>query len=53
MFRQSGLDPAIGQDPEVVYPHTKFVVDLPAGGPHGKIFWNSKEYNIYEKFNDE
>ena len=53
MFRKSGLDPAIAQDPEVVYPHTKFVVDLPAGGPHGRIFWNSKEYAVYREFNEE
>ena len=53
MFRKGGLDPSIAQDPQVVYPHTRFVVDLPPNGPHGKIFWNSKEYNIYEKFNDE
>jgi len=51
MYRESGLDPSIAQDPQAVYPHTRFVVDLPPNGPHGKIFWNSKEYAIYEKFN--
>jgi hypothetical protein len=53
MLRQSGLDPAIAQDPEVVYPHTKYVVDLPAGGPSGRIFWDSKDYAVYEGFNEE
>jgi len=48
MLQESGLDPAMGQDPEVVYPHTRFVVDLPQNGPHGKIFWNSKVYKVYE-----
>jgi NAD(P)-dependent dehydrogenase (short-subunit alcohol dehydrogenase family) len=52
MLQESGLDPSMGQDPKVVYPHTKFVVDLPPNGPHGKIFWNSKEYEIYTEFND-
>jgi NAD(P)-dependent dehydrogenase (short-subunit alcohol dehydrogenase family) len=51
MLAQSGLDPSIGQSPEVVYPHTRFVVSLPPNGPHGKIFWNSKKYRIYEEFN--
>jgi len=53
MFKKGGLDPSIAQDPQVVYPHTRFVVDLPPNGPHGKVFWNSKEYNIYEEFNDK
>ncbi len=51
MLIQSGLDPSVGQEPGVVYPHTRFVVSLPPNGPHGKIFWNSKEYKIYEEFN--
>lgn len=40
------------QTPDLVYPHAKFVADLPAGGPSGRVFWNSKEYRIYERFND-
>ena len=55
LYDKTGLGKArgnSGQDPKVVYPHTRFLVALPANGPHGKIFWNSEEYRIYENFND-
>ncbi len=39
-----------GQPPEVVYPHTRFLVNLPANGPHGRVFWNSEEHKLYEDF---
>lgn len=52
MTRKGGWDPARLQDPEAVYPHTRFLVTLPVGGPHGRIFWNSQEYKIYAQFND-
>ena len=40
------------QEPEAVYPHTRFLVTLPAGGPNGRVFWNSEEYKIYTQFNE-
>jgi NAD(P)-dependent dehydrogenase (short-subunit alcohol dehydrogenase family) len=40
------------QEPEVVYPHARFMAELPAGGPNGRVFWNSKDYPIYQHFND-
>ena len=40
------------QEPDVVYPHDRFLVELPPGGPNGRVFWNSEEYRIYEHFND-
>ncbi|MBW1700100.1 MAG: SDR family oxidoreductase [Deltaproteobacteria bacterium] len=55
LYEQTGLGQKRGQpgqDPKVVYQHALFVATLPANGPHGKIFWNSKEYRIYEHFND-
>ena len=55
LYDKTGLGTARGnpgQDPKVVYPHTRYLVTLPANGPHGKIFWNSEEYRIYENFND-
>ncbi len=55
LYEQTGLSNARGnpgQAPEVVYPHARFLVTLPANGPHGKMFWNSEEYRIYENFND-
>lgn len=39
------------QPPEAVYPHAKFAVDLPAGGPNGRIFFNSQDYPIFSRFN--
>jgi 3-oxoacyl-[acyl-carrier protein] reductase len=47
-----GLDPSLLQEPEAVYPHTRFLVTLPAGGPHGRVFWNSQEYAMYAQFNN-
>lgn len=49
---RNNRDHAALQDPDVVYPHTRFLVTLPAGGPHGRVFWNSKEYKMYVQFND-
>ena len=40
------------QAPEAVYPHTRFLVTLPPGGPHGRVFWNSKEYTMYAAANE-
>jgi NAD(P)-dependent dehydrogenase (short-subunit alcohol dehydrogenase family) len=49
--RAAGFDPAQAQAPEAVYPHTRFFVLLPAGGPHGRVFWNSQEYTMYAPTN--
>jgi NAD(P)-dependent dehydrogenase (short-subunit alcohol dehydrogenase family) len=38
--------------PEAVYPHARFVVELPAGGPTGRVFFDSKDYRVYERFNE-
>ena len=40
------------QEPEAVYPHARYIVELPAGGPSGRVFFNSQEYPIYQHFND-
>jgi len=39
------------QSPEVVYPHAKYLVELPAGGPTGRIFFNSQDYPVFARFN--
>jgi 3-oxoacyl-[acyl-carrier protein] reductase len=39
------------QLPEVVYPHAKYLAELPAGGPTGRIFFNSQDYPIFARFN--
>jgi NAD(P)-dependent dehydrogenase (short-subunit alcohol dehydrogenase family) len=38
MYHQVALDPAGLQEPEAVYPHTRFLVTLSAGGAHGRVF---------------
>jgi len=40
------------QGAEAVYPHARFLAELPEGGPTGRVFWNSQEYPIYQHFND-
>jgi 3-oxoacyl-[acyl-carrier protein] reductase len=40
------------QEPQAVYPHARFLVELPPDGPTGRVFWNSEEYPIYTRFND-
>jgi NAD(P)-dependent dehydrogenase (short-subunit alcohol dehydrogenase family) len=45
------IDPALLQEPAAVYPHMRFLVTLPAGGPHGRVFWQSQEYAMYAQFN--
>ena len=41
------------REPSFVYPHACFIVDLPSGGPTGRVFFDSEDYAIYERgFND-
>jgi NAD(P)-dependent dehydrogenase (short-subunit alcohol dehydrogenase family) len=51
MAQHAELDPSRLQDPEAVYVHTRFLVTLPTGGPHGRVFWNSQEYTMYAQAN--
>jgi NAD(P)-dependent dehydrogenase (short-subunit alcohol dehydrogenase family) len=51
MYREGGLDPTQAKPPEFVYPHTRFLVLLPSGGPNGRVFWNSQEYKMYDSSN--
>ena len=39
------------QDPAAVYPHTKYIVALPRGGPNGRIFFHSEDYAMFSAFN--
>jgi NAD(P)-dependent dehydrogenase (short-subunit alcohol dehydrogenase family) len=41
------------QEPEAVYPHARYVAELPSGGPTGRTFWNSRDYPMYTHFNEE
>ncbi|NWG46008.1 MAG: SDR family oxidoreductase [Alphaproteobacteria bacterium] len=40
------------QKPEAVYPHAKFLAELPTGGPSGKVFWNSEVYPMFAPSNE-
>jgi len=48
---KSGMMPA-GQDPKVVYPTAKMLATFPPDGPTGKVFWNEKEYFLFDREND-
>jgi len=40
------------QSAETVYPHARFIVELPAGGPNGRAFFNSADYAVFTRFNE-
>ena len=48
---KSGMMPE-GQDPSKVYPTARMLATLPAGGPSGKVFWDEKEYRMFEPDNE-
>lgn len=35
------------QPPEAVYPHARWLLTLPAGGPTGRVFWESEPYRLF------
>ncbi len=39
------------QSAEVVYPTARLLATLPAGGPSGKVYWNEKEYRLFDAAN--
>lgn len=39
------------QEPEAVYPHTRFIIDLPSNGPSGRTFFYGEDYPIFSRFN--
>jgi len=39
------------QSPEVTWPTAKMLATLPTGGPSGKVFWNEKEYPLFDPAN--
>jgi NAD(P)-dependent dehydrogenase (short-subunit alcohol dehydrogenase family) len=41
------------QEPELVYPHARFIIELQSGGPSGRVFFNSQDYPVYQHFNEE
>lgn len=41
-----------GQEPELVYPTARMLATLPPDGPTGKVFWNEKEYVLFDPANE-
>ena len=39
------------QSPEATYSTAKMLATLPTGGPTGKVFWNEKEYPLFDPKN--
>ncbi len=48
---KSGMMPK-GQDPSKVYPTARMLATLPTGGPNGKVFWDQKEYRMFDPENE-
>ena len=40
------------QSPETTFPTAKMLATLPPGGPTGKVFWDQKEYRLFDSNND-
>jgi NAD(P)-dependent dehydrogenase (short-subunit alcohol dehydrogenase family) len=40
------------QAPEATYPTARMLATLPVDGPNGKVFWNEKEYPMFDGTND-
>jgi NAD(P)-dependent dehydrogenase (short-subunit alcohol dehydrogenase family) len=47
---KTGMMPQ-GQDPSAVYPTARMLALLPAGGPSGRVFWDEKEYFLFDTAN--
>ena len=39
------------QSPEVTYPTARMLATFPAGGPSGKVYWDEKEYPMFNASN--
>ena len=48
---KSGMMPE-GQDPSEVYPTAHMLATLPTDGPNGKVFWDKKEYRMFDVENE-
>ena len=42
-----GVDRPDLQAADVVYPHARFLFELPDDGPTGRVFWNSEPYRLF------
>jgi len=49
---KTGMNPFGQQEAEVVYPTVKMMALFPKNGPSGKVFWDKKEYTLFQKENE-
>ncbi len=47
-----GKDMPTLQTPDVVYPTARLLATLPRGGPSGEVFWDEKEYTMFDPNNE-
>jgi len=48
---RTNMQPAMGQDADLVYPYCLTLATLPPGGPNGRFFRKGRDYSMYAKFN--
>jgi NAD(P)-dependent dehydrogenase (short-subunit alcohol dehydrogenase family) len=48
---KTGMNPFGTQEADVVYPTVRMLALLPEGGPSGKVFWDEKEYVLFDPVN--
>ncbi|MEC9345483.1 MAG: SDR family oxidoreductase [Pseudomonadota bacterium] len=48
---RSGMMKNAEQAPESVYPTARWLAEMGNDGPTGKVFWNQKEYRLFEEGN--
>jgi len=48
---KTGMMP-FGQDPSLAYSTAHMLATLPTGGPTGKVFWDEKEYFLFDESNE-
>jgi NAD(P)-dependent dehydrogenase (short-subunit alcohol dehydrogenase family) len=49
---KTAMNPRGGQEPDVVYPTARMLVTFPDDGPSGRVFWNEKEYRLFDTANE-
>lgn len=47
------MNPKAEGDPGACYPTARMLVELPAGGPTGRTFYRSAEYEMYARFGED
>lgn len=48
---KSSMNPDAEQEPAAVYPTARWLAELPDDGPTGRVFWDMKEYPMFDEAN--